>query len=94
MEVKTDNKWKSFKYRNEVPAKVLKSEFDYLSEDDSDGFFQYRGVWYHLSGFMRVNSNSPFPKPWIGYAGDSFFSGVLIQVSDDGEQYRVGTYFS
>ena len=94
--IKTDNKWKQFKYRNEVPAKVLKDQFDYLSEDDSfDGFILYRKHWYHLSDFMRIE-NHPDDKfsSYHGYSSDSFFSGVLIKVSKDGEMYQIATYYS
>jgi len=95
MKIITNNKWKNFKYRNEVPEKVLKNQFEYLSEDEGyDGFFQYRKNWYHLSEFMRIGENSSFPKTWEGYSSDSFFSGILIRVSHDGEWYQVGTYVS
>ena len=54
MEVITNNHDRQFSYRTEVPAKVLESEFDWLSEDDGiDGFFRYHGQWYHLSEFER-----------------------------------------
>lgn len=87
----TDNKWKQFKYRDEVPKKVLKDDFDWLDEDDGfDGFFKYKGTWYHLSMFMNGGG---FPG-WDGYHGDSFFSGVLIALSPDGEEYKVATYIS
>ena len=95
MELKTDHKWKQFKYGYEVPEKIMADQFDYLDEDSStDGFFQYRGYWYHTSDFMRVDKNSPFPGAWHGYHSDSFFSGVLIELSSDGESYRVGAYTS
>lgn len=93
--IKTDRKWKHFKYRNEVPAKVLTRQFDWLKEEDGgfDGFILYRKCWYHVSMFMRFrdNSDSEF-KGWEGYHGDSYFSGVVIELSKDGEMYRVGTY--
>lgn len=93
MRIYTDHKWKQFKYRNEVPEKVLKSEFDWTSEDDVDGFILYKGNWYYLSEFERI-PNGLFPKGWQGYHSDSFFSGILIQVSEDSETYRIGTYCS
>lgn len=52
--VRTDRKWKKFKYRDEVPKKVLASEFDYQSEDIIDGYFKHYNNWYHLDQFMRV----------------------------------------
>jgi len=95
IKIRTNHAWRPFVYRGDVPAKVLQSQFDHLSEDDSlDGFFCYRGYWYHLSDFMRNTAeNSPL-KDWHGVAGDSYFSGVLIRVSGDGERYQVATYLS
>lgn len=103
--IKTNNHWRQFKYRYEVPAKVLADQFDWTDKDHekhgdySDGFIQYHGHWYHLGDFMAVDyttprrSDDPF-KDWQGYAGDSYFSGVVIKVSDDGEEYQIGTYMS
>ena len=93
--VQTNNHWHNLSYRNEVPQSVLDSDFDYQDEDEAyDGFFKYRGNWYHLDGFMRHSDPSWPLSDWHGYAGDSFFSGVVIRISDDGEQYQVGTYLS
>ena len=92
--IKSNFQWRQFKYRYEVPAEVLADRFEHLTEDDCDGYFCYRGWWYHTSDFMRFDDRSPFPNTWHGYHSDSFFSGVLIELSDDGEAYRVGTYTS
>lgn len=87
----TDHKWKNFKYGYEVPEKVLKDLGSYIAYD---GYIQYRGQWYDLADFMILDKNSSFPKPWQAYQSDSAFSGIVIEVSNDGEQYRIGTYFS
>ena len=97
--IRTNHQWRQFTYRSEVPDKVLADQFDHLDEDEGfDGFFCYRGIWYHLSDFMRVGYPGPFGQTamggWHGYASDSFFSGVLIKVSEDGEEFQVATYFS
>lgn len=92
--IKTDNKWHDFKYRNEVPEKVLKDQFDYQDEDISDNFFKFKGTWYHTDQFMRLEDRNGEMKGWDGYAGDSYFSGVLIKLSSDGERYKVATYYS
>ena len=93
MKVKTDNKFRPFKYREEVPLRVLQREFDYLDEEDvSDGFFKHRGVWYHLSMFETTRGMKDLAA-WDGYHGDSYFSGTLIKLSRDGESYKIGTYF-
>ena len=92
--IRTNKHERQFQYRNEVPEKVLKSEFDWLGEEDGfDGFIHYRGCWYHLSQFMRLGEGSGMDG-WDGYSGDSYFSGVLIKLSDDGETYQIATYFS
>ena len=95
VKISSDNKWHDFKYRDEVPTKVLKNQFDHLDEDDViDGFIKYRNHWYHLSDFMRIpdaGGDDPF-KGWQGNAADGYFSGVLIKLSNDGEQYKIGTY--
>ena len=67
MEIKTNNRWKRFKYQNEVPARILRDQFDYQSEEDGTDEF---------------------------VCSDSFFSGIVIRVSSDGEMYQIGTYFS
>lgn len=87
--------WRSFRYRYEVPKKVLESEFDWTNRDHEesgsyeDGFFQYRGTWYHLSQFSRGGVEG-----WDGSHADSFFSGILIRLSPDGESFQVATYTS
>jgi len=95
--IKTDHKWKPFAYRNEVPAKVLSSQFDYQDEDEAiDGFFCYRGYWYHLDQFMNISTDewSGMLKDWHGFHGDTFFSGIAIKLSKDGETYQVATVYA
>lgn len=96
MKIKTDNKWKNFKYANEVPRSVLKNQFDYLDQDEAfDGFILYKKTWYHIGDFMRFGypGKEEF-RGYHGYVSDSFFSGVMIKISDDGEQYQIATYIS
>jgi hypothetical protein len=88
MKIITNYQWRQFKYRDEVPQSVLDDQFDYLDEDEIDGFFCYRGVWYHVGEFMAFREG--YTDKWHGYHSDSFFSAVLIELSDDGEEYRVG----
>ena len=93
MQVITNHHWRQFKYRNEVPDNVLSEYFEHLDEDE-DGFFSYRGHWYHLSDFMRFDDHAPFDSKWDGYCSDSFFSGVLLKYGDDCETYQVALYLS
>lgn len=94
---KTDHKFKFFVPRGDVPAKVLAGQYAHLDEDAAlDGFFCYRGRWYHLSDFLRADvgflEGAPFRVD--GYASDSYFSGVVVQISGDGDRYKAATYFS
>ena len=101
VQIRTNYHERQFVYRYDVPAKILSSQFDYLDEDTFDGFFKYRNHWYHLTDFMGLpagiseiwDTDSPL-RDWDGYASDSFFSGVLIKVSEDCETYQVATYIS
>ena len=82
----TNSHWRQLKYRDEVPQNILDSEFDYQDPDDAlDGFIHYHGTWYHLDQFMRLE-NTP---GWDGAHGDSYFSAVLIKLSDDCEEYKI-----
>ena len=96
LKIITNNHWRQFKYREEVPENILSSDFDYLNEEDSiDGFFCYRGTWHHLSEYMRIENHSDKNfSSWHGYASDSFFSGTVIRVSEDCEMYQIGLYLS
>ena len=98
--ITTDNKWKFFSSISEVPEKVINDQFDYQNRDEVfDGFFKYRGVWYHTDMFMRIDHNEDMKDQeghnWHGYHSDSAFSGVVIKISrSDNEKYMVGTYTS
>jgi len=89
MNVTSNWQWRDFLYRDDVPAETIASEFDWLTEDEQSGFLRYRGAWYHISMFLRTTI-----APWHGIHNDSAFSGVAIEVSPDGEQYRIGTLIS
>jgi hypothetical protein len=90
--IKTDNKWKHFKYGYEVPKRILKNDFAWLDDSENiDGFIKYKRGWTHLSNFMRAPSDI---KPWQGIENWSFSNGLLIQVSSDGERYKVAYYYT
>ena len=91
LEITTNHHWREFLTESDVPADVLADQFDYLDEQDSSTYFQYRGWWYHLSDFMCTGKMF-FGTQWGGYASDSFFSGVLIRLAEDGERYQIATY--
>lgn len=65
-------------YRYEIPDIILKNEFNWC--DDDDGFILYKGYYYHLSQFLIYKD--PY---WDGVTHDSWWSGVLVKVLDDGD---------
>ena len=79
-------------------------KIDYAKPEWSDGeveqYFRYRNNRYYLSEIMAVHNpiHNPNPSDWMkefdGYANDSFFSGILIKLSDDGEAVKAYTYIS
>jgi len=95
--IKTNRHWHNCLYGYELTEKEAK-EFDYIDAEDFPlhDFARYRGVVYDLHEFIRLTERARISefKNWHGYASDSFFSGVLIKLSEDGEQYQIGTYYS
>ena len=89
----SNHHWHNFLYGYELTEKE-KLDFDYMDEDtiSSNSFLRYRNCVYALSDFMCGNENDL--KGWHGYTAELWFSGTLIKVSDDGEQYQIGTYVS
>ncbi len=92
----TNHNHRCFLYGHEVPEAIMADQFDHLDEGEQhDGFIHYRNYWYHVSDFMRIanHPDSEFSS-WHGYASDSFFSGVLIRLTNAGDSYQIGTYIS
>lgn len=93
MTIISNNHGRFLVYRNDVPFDVLNNKFDYLDEDVFDGFFCYKNEWYHINEFMTVPKNV-FEGNWDAYLSDTYFSGILIKLSDDMESVKVGRYYS
>lgn len=97
MKITTDHKWKEFKYDYQVPNRIRQDYLEYQTEQDLyDGWIHYRNRWYHLSNFLRMDEGmkTDFEGTWHGYLSDSVWSGVLIELSEDGEGYRIGSYYN
>jgi len=95
MRIITDNKWKNFLYGDEVPKKVL-DDYDWLDgEAKQDGWIKYKGEYYHISDFIyTVRIPEPKLKSWDAYKSDSYFSGIVIKLSPDIQQYKIGLYLT
>jgi hypothetical protein len=91
--VKTDKKWKDFLYDYEVPEKIRTSEFDWLDDDVSDGFLKYKGDYFHVSQFERMPKGVDELSGWDGIMNWSYSNGIVIKLSSDGEQYKIGYYY-
>lgn len=94
VKIKTDWKWRNLLYGYELPKKQRKN-FDYLNDEEFDthSFAKYRGQYYDVGEFMVVPKSSGLGA-WDGYHGDSYFSGIVIKLSSDGERYKIGMYYS
>lgn len=95
--VKTNRQYRWLVLGTDVPAAVMADQFSHLDSDERlDGFFCYKGWWYHTSDFMRLDrvGFGEELEGWQGYTSDSVFSGVVIALDRDGEQVMCGTYFS
>ena len=99
VQVVTDNKWKDLLFGYELPESVL-SDFDYIDSEElpTRSFIKYKGCYYDVGDIMRLDfQRECYPeqfKGWHGYVSETFFSGILIRLSDDGEQYQIASYFS
>lgn len=92
--IKSDLREKRFLDGIDMPQSVLRNQFDYLDDPAGrDSFFQYNGHWYLLDDFGRTTGLMA-KLGWHGVVSDTYFSGVLIALVDDGMGYIVGTYYS
>lgn len=95
--VKTNNQVRELLASDEIPSKVMESEFDYVDSDDlSPRFFKYKGEYYDSHEFVVVSKNAPEEfAGWEGQHSESAFSGLLLKFpEDDYEHIIVGAYFS
>lgn len=84
----TNHHWRPFKPAHEVPTEVL-DDYSHLDIDELTwGWIQYQGQWLHISDFMRCEGS------WDGVRGESYFSGLLIKVSQDSEEYKIARWLS
>ena len=89
MTIKTNNQYRNLMSAHELSPAELKA-FDYLGEDEGT-FFRYRGNVYDLGEFMRTDSKDL--KGWDGFSADTYFSGVAVKLSEDGDQVKVASCY-
>jgi len=67
---------------------------------EEEACFKHKGNTYFLSEFVNIHNkvHNPNPPEWMkefdGYMSDSYFSGLLIKLSECGEGVKVYTYIS
>ena len=95
MQVISNFNWRNFIYGYELPESV-RADFDYLDDDEfaTRDFIKYRGVYYDTCEILRVPETDSELSYWDGYSPDTYFSGIVVKFSDDGEQYQIGRYLS
>ena len=79
----------------DIPHKIREDQFDYMDDEcfKHSQFIKYNGDYYSLGEFAVIYNKCPF-EGWNGYASETTFSGVLIKVSDDGESYKIASYYN
>jgi len=87
MQIITNNHWRNLEYGYQL-SESERAEFDYLEDIDSANFIRYKGRVYDLGEFMRAPE--PLATDWDGYRSDSFFSGVVIKLSQCGDACKIG----
>ena len=101
LKIVTNHHWRELVYAEDVPKHIMEEDFDWADEFMTDGYFSYRGIWYHLNQFMRVAENFGPPVwdnvkcPWDGFLSDSFYSGILIKHGENefgNEAIKVATF--
>jgi hypothetical protein len=88
----------NYRYRNLLDWEELsvkeKKEFSH-TDRELDTYVRYKKQIYLLNDFTAIVNNSPFDSiKWNGYISDSFFSGVLIKLSNDSNSAILATYYS
>lgn len=103
MQIKTNYHWRELLTGAELPEghyEAKRQELDHLSDEEfiEEQFFCYKGEYLPLSDFLSLQS---FPeyirkdsslKNWQGIRHDTFWTGLLIRVSEDCEYVQVAWY--
>jgi hypothetical protein len=87
MKIITNNHYRNILDAYELTSKELES-FDYLEEGEGS-FIRYKGCVWDLGEFMRTDL-----KDWEGISSDTYFSGAVIKLSEDGDTVKVGYVYS
>jgi len=87
--VKTNGRIRELVTWHDLPDDV-RPDFDYVHDEDrwADRFFRYRGSWYDIDEFERVDqphlTESPFVG-WDGFQSESYSSAVMVRYATEDE---------
>tara|TARA_R110000751_G_C13419616_1_gene440112 strand:- start:137 stop:451 length:315 start_codon:yes stop_codon:yes gene_type:complete len=81
----------------DVPAHVIApgGDLDWAADSIGASFFCYRGDWYHLSAFMRLDADGDLKKAGFhGAAAGSAWTGTAVRMvdMDDGPGVVVASF--
>ena len=107
MQIKTNWQRRPMQCLQDLPASAAK-DFDYVDDDCSARFVQYKGIWHDVYDTQRIEPDQGSQHP-IGWAmrvhpgsplclfdsieSDSYFSGTLFKLVDD-DCVIVARYFT
>jgi hypothetical protein len=81
----TNGQWRNLTYGYEL-TEAERADFDYIEaeEFDTHDFLRYRGRIYDMDDFLYTDD----PR-FDGVLTDTYFSGIGVKMSDDGDQVVV-----
>lgn len=89
--IKTNNQYREILMGYDVPEQY-RDDFDYMDNIDENMFFKYKGQYYALDQFMVGTSDREELEGFHGIHNATYFSGVLIKLSDCGDMVQVASY--
>ena len=82
--ITTNNVPREALYLFEIDPKdqqTVRNEFGYLTQDEIEEelFFKYRGEWYSMGDFLRIENDPEF-NGWDAVNSYSYYAGLLIKL--------------
>ena len=88
--IKTNNQYREILTGYEL-TEELHSEFDYMEDINEHSFIKYKGEYYALDTFQRIDTFEN-PQEWHGILNFTVFNGLLIALSDCGDMAKIAYY--
>lgn len=86
MKITTNNQFRPVLYWNDLNESEQKEYKDVYDTVEESSFFRYRNWTYDLNDFLYAKDLDK----WDGYKNETFFSSVLVKLSNCGDSVRVG----